>query len=286
MLPAATIRALMNPAFTAAEFTPTQWASAEDKAKFANALMKFIANEFPRQSFTRSLYQRLSNTFGHIAHTNVDGFYGAFFERDFDKVVFLEQTLSWPHFGDPTFTFCDVERAVKRRLRAARVIDIFRLLEADATRRRELGTLARLQEKYGVRTPPPDLAPTGSQIPTRRADNAHAIGHELGDRLVSPSNPERTILHDKYSDRRGKLERRGLFRSASHRLDLLPLRPPPLPGPNSWPPAIFRHSNPKFQPRDVRFEITDRHQTRRITAIVFSAIAILIAFCSVVLHFK
>ena len=134
MLPAATIRALMNPAFTAAEFTPTQWASAEDKAKFANALMKFIANEFPRQSFTRSLYQRLSNTFGHIAHTNVDGFYGAFFERDFDKVVFLEQTLSWPHFGDPTFTFCDVERAVKRRLRAARVIDIFRLLEADATR--------------------------------------------------------------------------------------------------------------------------------------------------------
>jgi hypothetical protein len=33
MLPASTIRALMNPAFTAAEFTPTQWASAEDKAK-------------------------------------------------------------------------------------------------------------------------------------------------------------------------------------------------------------------------------------------------------------
>ena len=63
MLPAATIRALMNPAFTAAEFTPKQWTSAEDKAKFANALMKFIANEFPRQSFTRSLYQRLSNTF-------------------------------------------------------------------------------------------------------------------------------------------------------------------------------------------------------------------------------
>jgi hypothetical protein len=120
------------------------------------------------------------------AHTNVDGCYGAFFERDFDKVVFLEQTLSWPHFGDPTFTFCDVERAVKRRLRAARVIDIFRLLEADATRRRELGTLARLQEKYGVRTPPPDLAPTGSQIPTRRADNAHAIGHELGGQASLP----------------------------------------------------------------------------------------------------
>src|ERR1700677_4736091 len=162
MLPAATIRALMNPAFTAAEFTPTQWASAEDKAKFANALMKFVANEFPRQSFTRSLYQRLSNTFGHIAHTNIEGFYGAFFERDFDKVVFLEQTLSWPHFGDPTFTFSDVEHAIKRRLRASKVLDIFRMPEADATRRRELATLARLQAKYGA-PPAPNPKPIGSQ---------------------------------------------------------------------------------------------------------------------------
>jgi hypothetical protein len=78
-----------------------QWASAEDKAKFANALMKFIANEFPRQSFTRSLYQRLSNMFGHIAHTNVDGFYGAFFEREFDKVVFLEADLELAAFWRP-----------------------------------------------------------------------------------------------------------------------------------------------------------------------------------------
>ena len=162
MLPAATVRALTIPAFTAAEFMPTQGATAEDKAKFANALMKFIAAEFPRQSFTQPLYRRLSNTFGHIAHGNLAGFYGAFFERDFDKVAFLEQTLSWPHFSDATFTFSDVEQAVKRRLRASKVIDIFRMLEADATRRRELATLARLQEKYGPRTPPPDPAPIGS----------------------------------------------------------------------------------------------------------------------------
>ena len=100
MLPAATIRALTMPAFTAAEFAPTQWDSAEDKARFANALMKFIAHEFPRQSFTKPFYGRLSNTFGHIAHHSLDGFYAVFFERDADKVVFLEQTLSWPHFGD------------------------------------------------------------------------------------------------------------------------------------------------------------------------------------------
>jgi hypothetical protein len=186
MLPAATVRALTIPAFTAAEFTPTQWATADDKAKFGNALMKFVANEFPRQSFTRSLYHRLSNTFGHIAHTNLDGFYGAFFERDFDKVVFLEQTLSWPHFGEPTFTFSDVERAVKRRLRAAKVIDIFHMLEADATRRRELATLARLQEKYGARPPPPDPEPIGSQ-----ADKADTLDDTLGRQAILPLDPDR-----------------------------------------------------------------------------------------------
>ena len=68
MLPAAIVRALTTPFFEPHQFIATQWNSAEDKAKFANALMTFIANEFPRRSFTKSLYQRLSNTFGHIAH--------------------------------------------------------------------------------------------------------------------------------------------------------------------------------------------------------------------------
>ena len=213
MLPAATIRALTIPAFTAAEFTPTQWASAEDKAQFANALMKFVANEFPRQSFTRSLYQRLSNTFGHIAHTNIEGFYGAFFERDFDKVVFLEQTLSWPHFGDTTFTFSDVEHAIKRRLRASKVLDIFRMLEADATRRRELATLARLQAKYGA-PPVPNPKPIGSQ-----AKKADAVDDTLERQAILPLNPDRAMLYDRHSNRRGKAERGRLLRDTSRRLD-------------------------------------------------------------------
>ena len=175
--------------------------------------MKFIAHEFPRQSFTKSLYQRLCNTFGHIAHHNLDGFYAVFFERDTDKVVFLEQTLSWPHFGDPTFTFSDVEHAVKRRLRAAKVIDIFRLLEADATRRRELATLARLQEKYGVRTPatrsgahwlaavfaPPAAGRSAcGVIPAGQTDKAHAIGHEVGRQAIFSSCPSK-FLSEAYS---------------------------------------------------------------------------------------
>ena len=112
MLPAAIVRAITTPSFEPHQFTATQWNSAEDKAKFANTLMTFIANEFPRRSFTKTLYQRLSNTFGHIAHTDIDGYYSVFFERDADKIVFLDQTLHWPCYGDPTYTLCDVERAV------------------------------------------------------------------------------------------------------------------------------------------------------------------------------
>jgi hypothetical protein len=150
MLPSTIVRALTTLAFEPDHFTATQWSTAEDKAKFANALTKFIAEEFPRQSFSKILYQRLSNTFGHIAHTNQDGYYSVFFERDADKVVFLDQTLRWPCYGDPTYTFCDVERAVQRRVRAANVVDVFRMREADATRDRELATLAQLQAKYGA----------------------------------------------------------------------------------------------------------------------------------------
>jgi hypothetical protein len=38
------------------------------KAEFANKLCKFIAADFKETLFTKTLYSRLSNTFGHIAH--------------------------------------------------------------------------------------------------------------------------------------------------------------------------------------------------------------------------
>ena len=72
MLSAALTRALTTPAFVAADFVPTQWDTAEQKAKFANALLTFVAQDFPRSKFHESFYRRLSNTFGHIAHYNCD----------------------------------------------------------------------------------------------------------------------------------------------------------------------------------------------------------------------
>ncbi len=60
--------ALVRPAFTAADFTATKWDTSEDKAKFANDLCRFIANDFKAMMFTDKLYRRLAMMFGHIAH--------------------------------------------------------------------------------------------------------------------------------------------------------------------------------------------------------------------------
>jgi len=47
------------------------------------------------------------------------------------------------------------------------VIEVFRMREADATRKRELETLARLQAKYGANREPPSPSP---QISPPQAD--------------------------------------------------------------------------------------------------------------------
>ncbi len=85
MLSAALTRALTTPAFVAADFVPTHWDSAEQKAKFANAHLTFVAQDFPRSKFHEGFYRRLSNTFGHIACYNRDGFYGRFLRAFFPE---------------------------------------------------------------------------------------------------------------------------------------------------------------------------------------------------------
>lgn len=54
--------------FLASEFTPTQWSTTEDKAQFGNTLLHFIESGWKETLFTKKLYNRLMNTFGHIAH--------------------------------------------------------------------------------------------------------------------------------------------------------------------------------------------------------------------------
>ena len=148
MLSAALTRALTTPAFVAADFVPTQWDTAEQKAKFANALLTFVAQDFPRSKFHENFYRRLSNTFGHIANYDSAGFYGRFFLTAKDKLEFLEQCVTWPCHGDPTFTYSDVERAVAARLRSANIVTLMRSQVSAARRQADLALLAELKARY------------------------------------------------------------------------------------------------------------------------------------------
>ena len=161
MLSAALTRGLTAPAFVAADFVPTQWDTAEQKANFANALLTFIAQDFPRSKCHKSLYDRLSSTFGHIAHYNSARFYDHFFLTAKDKLEFLEQCVTWPCHGDPTTTYSDVERAVAARLRKSQIVAILSSQIAVERRRREVALLAELKARYE----PAALAPATAEIP-------------------------------------------------------------------------------------------------------------------------
>ena len=148
------VRVLTRPAFIAVEFNATKWDSAADKAKFANALCRFIEAGFPYTLFTQRLYTRLSLCFGFITHYDRNGYFGTYFGTLRDKVRFLEGILNWPCFGDPTFTYCDAERAIQHRLRAADMLTTYRAKRDRAIERAERQLLARLREKYdGVAIP-------------------------------------------------------------------------------------------------------------------------------------
>ena len=102
--------------FQPSQFTPTKWDTAQDKVRFAQQFVRFVQSDFAAKHFTDRFYRRLSNTFGHIANYNRAGFWEEFFTTTADKVRFLEQTLQHPCYGDPAWTYSDVERALQQWL--------------------------------------------------------------------------------------------------------------------------------------------------------------------------
>lgn len=136
------------------QFTPTQWDTAQDKAAFAKQFVRFVQSDFAAKHFTDRFYRRLSNTFGHIAHYNRGGFWDTFFTTTADKVRFLEQTLQHPCYGDPAWTYSDVERELQAWLRAEGTLECYRQRLAKETEGAERTELARLQQKYGQHARP------------------------------------------------------------------------------------------------------------------------------------
>jgi len=99
------------------QFNPSQFKSgqytAEEKAKFANHFARFLLAGCPWSLFHKWFYQRLSYTFSHIAHYDRHGFYATWFADDEKRRDFLRHTLAYPCYGQPEYTFCDVERALQ-----------------------------------------------------------------------------------------------------------------------------------------------------------------------------
>lgn len=148
--------------FLPSEFVPTQFSTAADKASFGNALLHFLDADCSRELFIKKLYNRLSMTFGHIAHCDIEGFYSTWFTRDRHRLGFIQKLLRWPCHGDPKFTFSDVEQAIQRVVRERNYLARYELRAAEALRAAEMTELRRLEAKYRVppgtesATPPPE----------------------------------------------------------------------------------------------------------------------------------
>jgi hypothetical protein len=134
--------------FEASQFTPTQWDTAQAKASFARQFVRLVRSDFVARHFTEWFYRRLANTFGHIAHYNRQGFWLEFFTTTADKVRFLQQTLAHPCYGDPAWTYSDVERAIQNWLRAEGTSERYGRMLTEEMESGERAELARLQKKY------------------------------------------------------------------------------------------------------------------------------------------
>jgi hypothetical protein len=142
------LKSIASPKFAPSEFAATEFESAEGKAAFANRLCAFVSSGFNHNLFTRKLYACLYRSFGHIAHYDRHGFQNEFFASMTGKIAFLEQTLEWPAYGSPNHTYCDVEKAVQKRLHDAGILGVYRAARLAQTESAERQLLNMLREKY------------------------------------------------------------------------------------------------------------------------------------------
>jgi len=181
---------LRHPALDERAFTPTRFTPATTKAWFGTHILHFMASGFPPHQFTQRFYNQLMHCFGFCAHYNKGGFWAEHFASTRARIAFVEQVATHPGWGSPEHTFCDVEREVSRRVRAANlhILLINHLCqERDETDRAEY---ARLQAKFAGAAPQPEPvrtvyvpvpAPSPPRAPRRDGDAGQlAFGLGLG----------------------------------------------------------------------------------------------------------
>jgi hypothetical protein len=137
--------------FLSSDFTATKFSTAANKAEFGNTLLRFIESEWASALFTKSFYNRLSMCFGHIAHYCRSQFFEEWFSSLAAQVRFLKHTLRFPCYGDPEYTFSDVERAIQREIGNRNYLAQYELRLAEEQQATDLALLRQLKSKY--RTP-------------------------------------------------------------------------------------------------------------------------------------
>ena len=151
--------------FTAQDFTATNFATAEDKAKWANKFTKFILGGLQRNSFKKEIYKQLHHMFGHCAEYDLDGFYYTRFEETYKCLHWLETvTTTWmAGIGQPQFTWSDVEIKLVQWIRQNNIHEqIAGYLQAE-TEQKERAMLKVLQDRYGA-VPVANAAETDGEL--------------------------------------------------------------------------------------------------------------------------
>ena len=190
--------------FNAGQFSPTEFYTAEDKAKFANQLANFILQGCPRSKFQKQLYLHVSTHFnGHIAHYNLEGFYTAWFDTSEKIGRFVKRIEEHSACGQPAYTFCDVEKAMKTWLAENRnAVDeaiLQRLSDEETSMRTERARVVALrdtpQQEFKVAAKSQNqgsfghwgyivCAKDGSSYELQRSGGGHLKQHAVGDVLT------------------------------------------------------------------------------------------------------
>ncbi len=172
-IPATMVRALRESGLTAADFKPTKFTPAETKSWFASHFLRFASSDFPKHHFTQRFYNQVMHTFGFIAHFDSTGYWTEYFTATAGKIEFIEQVVQNSCYGDPAYTFSDVEREIIRRLRQADLLGFYRGRSHDERDAADRTEFARLKARFEPSQVPASV-PAPSSPPIRRCTHSTA----------------------------------------------------------------------------------------------------------------
>ena len=104
-------------------FVPTEWATAGDKGDCLLWLQAFMGTGCSKSLWHKNGYRYLSqHLFGHIAHYDIHGFWHTWFENEITCHTWVDNIAERTVYGDPAWTWSDVEAAIKIWLAADYVL--------------------------------------------------------------------------------------------------------------------------------------------------------------------